>query len=245
MSTGIWSAASGAAAQLLSLDATSNNLANAATPGYKGDTAVFREHLMSAVRGGRAIKEVRFSAVDGMAHDFAPGPITSTGRPLDVAIAGEGFFAVRTPQGERYVRAGSFSLTEKGELVVAGGCRALNEAGRPITVAPGAKSVRITSDGSVEVDGAVAAQLKVVRFAKQSALDKEGSLLFRANKATGPARVTPVKLETESLEGANVSVVQGMTSIVSTTRTFDAIERVIDAFRDADRRAATDVGRVK
>jgi flagellar basal-body rod protein FlgF len=245
MSTGIWTAASGATTQLLSLDATANNLANANTPGYKGDSAVFREHLMTAVQGGHAVKEMRFTAIDGMSHDYAPGPITSTGRPLDAAIRGEGFFTVKTAQGERYTRAGSFQLTQKGEVVMQGGGAVLNEAGRPLTVAPDAKNVRITADGSIEADGATVGRLKIVKFAKQSALDKDGNLLFKANQASGPARVTPVELETEAVEGANTSVVLGMTSMVTTTRTFDAIERVIDAFSEADRRAASDIGRVK
>lgn len=245
MSDGIWAAASGATTQLLSLDATANNLANANTPGYKGDQAVFREHLMTAVRGGHAVKEMRFSAVDGFSHDYAPGPITSTGRPLDVAIQGEGFFAVGTDQGERYTRCGSFQLTQKGDLITSTGARAVNEVGKPIRVPPDAKNVRISADGSIEADGATIGRLKLVKFAKQSALEKDGNLLFKANQASGPARIAPADLQTEAVEGANTSVVLGMTSMVTTTRTFDAIERVIDAFSEADRRAASDVGRVK
>jgi flagellar basal-body rod protein FlgF len=245
MSDGIWAAASGATSQLLSLDATANNLANANTPGYKGDQAVFREHLMTAVRGGRAVKEMRFSAVDGFSHDYAPGPITVTGRPLDVAIQGEGFFTVKTDQGERYTRCGSFDLTQKGELITATGARVVNEAGKPIIVPPTAKGVRVTASGSIEADGATIGRLKLVKFAKQAALEKDGSLLFKANQASGPARVAPADLQTEAVEGANTSVVLGMTSMITTTRTFDAIERVIDAFSEADRRAASDVGRVK
>jgi flagellar basal-body rod protein FlgF len=241
MSNGIWSAASGATTQLLSLDATANNLANASTAGYKADTAVFREHLMSAVEGGRAVKQMRFTAIDGFSHDFSTG----TGRSLDVAIQGDGFFAVGTPQGERYTRAGSFNVNQKGELFNSSGARALNEAGRPISIPADAKSVRILGDGNIEVDGATTEHLKLVRFANNAALDKEGSLLFAANTKTGKAKVSPVQLETEAIEGANVSVVKGMTSIVTTTRTFDALERVIDVFRDADRRAAMDVGKVK
>lgn len=246
MSTGIWTAASGATTQLLSLDATANNLANANTPGYKGDSAVFREHLMTAVQGGRAVKEMRFTAIDGMSHDYAPGPITSTGRSLDAAIRGEGFFTVKTPQGERYTRAGSFQLTQKGELVMkGGGGTAVNEAGKPLMIAPDAKNVRITADGSIEADGGIVGRLKIVKFAKQSALDKDGALFFKSNQASGPARVTQADLETEAVEGANTSVVLGMTNMVTTTRTFEAIEKVIDAFSEADRRAASDVGRVK
>ena len=244
MSTGIWSAASGATAQMLSLDATANNLANANTPGYKGDAAVFREHLMTAVKGGRSVKEMRFTAIDAFAHDYAPGAITTTGRPLDAAIQGDGFFAVKTDQGERYTRAGSFNLTQKGELVMAGGARVVDEQGRPITVPTDAKSVRISADGSLDIDGQPGSRLKLVKFANQSALEKEGNILFKTTQTSGPARVAPVELETEAVEGGNTSVVLGMTSMVTTTRTFDAIEKVIDAFSEADRRAATDVGKV-
>jgi flagellar basal-body rod protein FlgF len=245
VSTGIWSAASGATTELLSLDATANNLANANTTGYKADNAVFREHLMSAVQGGHAVKEMRFSAVDGMAHDFSTGPITVTGHPLDVAIQGEGFFAVKTPQGERYTRAGSFTLTQKGDLVGQSGERVLDETGRPITVPPGSTTARITADGTMEIDGATTARLKLVKFPNQNALDKEGAQFFVPNQKSGVAKVSQVTLQPEAVEGANVSVVKGMTSIVTTTRTFDAIQRVLDAFRDADRAAATQVAAVK
>ncbi|HEX3594176.1 MAG TPA: flagellar basal-body rod protein FlgF [Polyangiaceae bacterium] len=244
MSTGIWAAASGATTQLMSLDATANNLANANTPGYKGDSAVFREHLMTAVKGGRSVKEMRFSAIDAYAHDYTAGPITQTGRPLDAAINGEGFFTVKTDSGERYTRAGSFNLTQKGELVMAGGGRVVNESGQPITVPPDSKSVRITADGSIDADGAVVGRVKVVKFVNQSALEKEGNILFKQTQSSGKPKVVSADLETESVEGANTSVVQGMTSMVTTTRTFDAIERVIDAFSQADKLAASQVGKV-
>ncbi|HVW30838.1 MAG TPA: flagellar basal-body rod protein FlgF [Polyangiaceae bacterium] len=245
MSGGIWAAASGATTQLMSLDATANNLANANTTGYKSDNAVFREHLMTAVKGGRSVNEMRFSAIDGYAHDYSTGPITQTGRPLDVAIQGEGFFVVKTPQGERYTRAGSFNLTQKGELVMPGGGQVMNEVGRPITVPPDAKSVRITSDGSIDADGTIAGRLKVVKFTNQAGLEKEGNVLFKSTQSSGRPKVVPADLSTESVEGANTSVVLGMTSMVTTTRTFDAIERVIDAFSQADKLAASDVGSVK
>jgi len=245
VSGGIWAAASGATAELNSLDATANNLANANTPGFKKDTALFREHLMSAVKGGHSVKEMRFSAVDSYTHDYSPGAITQTGHPLDAAIQGEGFFTVKTDQGERYTRAGSFSLTQKGELVMPGGGRIMNESGQPITVPPDTKSVRITADGSIDADGTTVGRVKVVKFVNQGGLEKEGNILFKATQASGRPKVIPAQLETESVEGANTSVVLGMTDMVTTTRTFDAIERVIDAFSQADKLAASDVGRVK
>jgi flagellar basal-body rod protein FlgF len=245
MSSGIWAAASGATTELMSLDATANNLANANTTGFKGDSAIFREHLMTAVKGGNAVKEMRFSAIDGFAHDYSTGPITQTGRPLDAAIQGDGFFVVKTPQGERYTRAGSFNLTQKGELVTPSGGQVMNEVGRPVTVPPGSKSVRITADGSIDADGTIAGRIKVVKFTNQAGLEKDGNVLFKSTQSSGRPKITPADLQTESVEGANTSVVLGMTSMVSTTRTFDAIERVIDAFSQADKLAASDVGSVK
>src|ERR1700742_345612 len=220
MSTGIWAAASGATTQLLSLDATANNLANANTAGFKGDSAVFREHLMTAVKGGRSVKEMRFTAIDGFSHDYSPGTITHTGRPLDAAIQGDGFFAVKTDQGERYTRAGSFNLTQRGELVMTGGAKVVDEQGKPIVVSPDAKSVRIAADGTIDVDGQPGARVKLVKFTNQSALEKEGNILFKSTQSSGPARVSPVQLEPEAVEGANTSVVRGMSDIVTTTRTF-------------------------
>jgi len=247
VSDGIWSAASGATSLLLSLDATANNLANAETPGYKADHAVFREHLMSAVEGGRAVREMRFSAIDAMAHDLSSGAITETARPLDAAIDGKGFFAIQTPQGERYTRAGSFSVTKSGELVGVGGATVVGENNKPIKIprGQGVPVVRVLEDGNIEADGALVGRLKLVNFNKQEGLEKDGHLLFRATPQSGPARVAPVNLTVGALESGNSSVVKGMTTMVTTTRTFDALEKVIDAFRDADRRAAMDVGRVR
>jgi flagellar basal body rod protein FlgG len=97
----------------------------------------------------------------------------------------------------------------------------------------------------LEVDRASSARLRLVTVQNPGGLEKEGHFLFRATQASGAQRVAPVRLETESLEQANVSVVRGMTEIVTTTRTFDAIERMIDAFKDAERRAAMEIASSK
>jgi len=219
MSNGIWSAVSGVVAQSTALDANANNLANASTAGFKADTPVFREQLMTAVQGGLAVQHMRFAAVDGMAHDLTPGSTQETGRPLDVAIRGDGFFAVSTEAGERYTRWGSFWISASGELVNAEGNRVLGEAGRPISVPPDGGAISIGRDGSVQVNGGTVGRLRVVRFANQAALEREGQLLFRATEPSGAARVAPADLATGAVEGSNVSVVKGMTRIVSSTRT--------------------------
>ena len=243
MSSGIWVAASGAVARLTQLETTANNVANATTPAYKADDAVFQEHLINALHGGKAVDEMRLVRTDEVRPDMRAGPHRVTNRPLDVAIQGDAFFAVRAPTGERYTRAGNFEVAPDGRLTTADGLTLLNEARRPIRVNPAAQEVQVDRDGGVRVNGDPIARLRVVSFADNAGLQKEGNLLFRATDASGPARRSLVPIESGVLEEANFSVVSGMTQIVSATRAFDALGKVIEAFKDADSRAATDLMR--
>jgi flagellar basal-body rod protein FlgF len=241
LSTGIWIAASGAASQMTALDTAANNTANATTFGFKAEQAVFREVLADKVNAGNAVDQMRYNGVHGVHSDLKSGGLKVTERPLDVAISGEGFFAVQTQAGERYTRAGNFQVNSSGELVTADGARLLNTAQRPITVTPGAKVVAVGPNGTVTADDSPVGQLRTVTFTNQDALEREGHFLFRANAVSGKAAVAPLALETGTLEMSNVSIVKGMTDMVSITRTFDALEQVIQAFRQADQRAATDL----
>ncbi|NRA76368.1 MAG: flagellar hook basal-body protein [Planctomycetes bacterium] len=145
--------ASGASTQLASLDATANNLANASTPGFKADEAVFSEYLIDAERAGAAVQHMRFAAVAEMSTNFRTGPLVVTHRPLDVALRGDGFFTIRAPGGERYTRAGDLHVNHRRELVTAEGHIMLSQARRPIHVPPGGETVSIAPDGRVLSDG--------------------------------------------------------------------------------------------
>jgi flagellar basal-body rod protein FlgF len=226
---------------MTALDTAPNNTANATTFGFKAEETVFREVLADAVNVGSAMDQMRYNGVYGIKSDLKTGSLKVTERPLDVAITGEGFFAVQTEAGERYTRAGSFQVNSSGELVTADGARLLNTAQRPITVAPGAKVVSVSPNGTINADDNPVGQLRMVKFQNQDALEREGHFLFRANAVTGKPAVAPLVLETGTLEMSNVSIVKGMTDMVSITRTFDALEQVIQAFRQADQRAATDL----
>ena len=243
MSSGIWVAASGAVARQAELDATANNLANATTTAYKADDAVFHEHLVRAAHAGRNVNQMRLVSVREIRPDFGVGPVQVTNRPLDVAITDDSFFAVRTPNGERYTRSGNFQVASDGRLTTAEGLTALDSQRKPVRVSATAADLRIDNEGNVWADGSIAGKLRVVRFPRVQALEKEGHLLFRATPASGRPRETAGQLASGALEGSNMSVVKGMTEIVSASRAFDALEKAIQAFRDADRRAATDLMR--
>ncbi len=233
MSHGIWSAASGADAQLALLDVAANNAANASTAGYRGDRISFKQVLAGANAGAAA---PRYVTRVGSGVDDAQGAVSGTGRGLDVAIRGPGYFAVQTAGGERYTRAGQFDVGQDGKLRTRSGDLALGVDGRPITAK--GLDARIDADGTVRANGQSVGRLRVVTFT--GPLAKEGAQLLRADAASGAPKVTasPI-LEASALEMANVSVVSAMVDMVTATRSFDACEKAIEAFSDADRKAAT------
>ncbi len=246
MSSGIWMAASGASAQMTALDATANNLANATTPGYKADQAVFQEHLAQALFAGKAHAEMRYASVATVHHDLRSGPLQVTQRPLDVAIDGDGYFAVQTPRGERYTRAGGFQVGPGGTLVTAQGYPVLDLAGSPIQIPEEKGTVEIGEDGVLRVNGEEeVGQLRVVDFEQPGALEKDGDTLFRAPARAGQPIPASALLQPGALELPNVSIVKGMTDLVSATRAFEALEKAVEAYSDLERRAASDIVRAR
>jgi flagellar basal-body rod protein FlgF len=175
-------AASGASSQMTALDATANNLANATTVGYKAEQAVFQEHLIAAVYSGKAQKEMRYNGVAEISSDMRGGPLQVTNRSLDAAIEGDGFFAIRTPRGERYTRAGNFQLGPSGALVTSQGYPVLDTSGNPMQVSLESRQVDIGQDGTLRVDGEAQEQFRVVTFGNLRALEKEGEQLFRPKR---------------------------------------------------------------
>jgi flagellar basal body rod protein FlgG len=242
MSTGIWAAASGAVAQTNALDVAANNIANASTPGFRADRELFRETLANATgQGGDA--SLRYSVVRSVRPDLNVGQIVSTNRGLDVALRGpEGLFVVSTPQGERYTRAGHMNITADGTLTTADGKAYLGADRKPLRVPPGSGNVTFGPDGSLLVDGVDSgSKLGVVSFRNQAGLEKEGDILMRARPEAGRAMPAAADLEVGALELSNSSAIAGMTSLVTASRSFEMLTKVIEAFSQADRSAATSI----
>ncbi len=162
MNTGVQAASSGMKAQIEALDILANNLANLNTNGYKEQKAFFSILSESAAAGSDDDpSNVRSVSAQG-ALNLADGSLQPTGRDLDVALVGEGFFAVQTPQGIRYTRNGSLRLNEKGELVVSGGYPVLDDSGGKMTIGPG--KLNITEKGIVYSGNRKVGQLRLVTF---------------------------------------------------------------------------------
>ena len=155
MDSGYYAACAGLAAQTQALELVANNLANLGTVGYRGQQATFLS--LVAGGGGAAANPLNaaindFGVLGGSRLDLSSGALTATGNPIDMAIAGNGFFVVQSSVGLVYTRNGGFHLTPAGQLVTAQGDAVLGQQG-PIVLPNG--GVAVSADGTISVDGNV------------------------------------------------------------------------------------------
>jgi flagellar basal-body rod protein FlgF len=228
------------AQQLLHQQAQSaHNLANAATTGYKADTSAFR----AAPVAGPGLPTRAYAVDTTVGADLAPGAIQPTGRELDVAIEGDGFFTVQAPDGtEAYTRSGSFQVNADGELQTRSGLTVLGDGG-PITIPQDAK-VSIGRDGTVSIVtfGQSAAnvtsvgQLKLVK-PEVNQVVKSGDGLFRT-KSGQPADADPsVTVTAGALEASNVNAVSAMVDMIGLARQFEMQMKLLQNVETNETRA--------
>lgn len=247
MSTGIWSAASGAVGKTSALDVAADNVANATTPGFRAETAVFRQTLASAVDKTRGTQSLRYAITRTNVPHFNPGQIVESGKPLDAAIPAEnGFFVVQTAQGERYTRAGSFRLTQDGALQLPDGSAVLGENRKPLQIDAQQPNIRIDNQGQLVAGDSITGEqtlgkLLMVKFNNVNGLQKEGHVLLRALPQAGAATAYEGDVAGGCVEQSNANAVHGMTQLVSLSREFEMITKVIEAFSTIDHKAATDI----
>jgi flagellar basal-body rod protein FlgF len=235
MSSGIYVATAGAVAQSHALDATANNIANASTAGFRSDRVLFREALATARSPDVASVSAATSRIDSQA-----GALTQTANPLDLALEGDGYFAVQTPNGARYTRAGNFKLDDERKLVTPEGFAVRGEGGAPIAIPPDAATISVAIDGSVSADGNPVGKLELVRFESKQ-LKREGGTLFSATGQPEAGGDRP-KVRSGMLEASNVNIVRGVVDLVKVSRTYESLMRVIQGYHDVESRAARDLG---
>jgi len=205
-------------AQSRATQVLANNIANGDTPGFRAERPIFAAQL-EAQRGGPARADAVAYTIDrGLWRDTRQGPLASTGNPLDLALRGEGYFAVETSGGERYTRAGRFTLDQDGQLSDADGNAVLDARGAPLTVAPGDSRIEVTGDGTLRSENGVIGQLRIVRFTDDQAMVPEGARLFRTTQDPEPLDRPQVIQGT--LEGSNVSPVLEITRLTEEVRQF-------------------------
>lgn len=212
------------------IEIVTNNLANAQTTGFKRDF-------------GRVLESQQLLDV-GTTIDTTAGPITFTQNPLDVAIDGEGFFAIQTPAGVRFTRNGSFSLNESGDLVTKEGMKVLSSSGSPINVT--GNNIGIQDGGIVTADGNEVATLKVVTFRNINLLQKEGSNHFAWNGSTdGVQDVDEPRVKSGSVERSNVNSMNEIIQLMGAYREFESVQRTLKTLdTDMNAKLIQELGRI-
>ena len=224
------------------LDVVANNIANIDTTGYKADGSMFEEFLGSAARSGQSNGRVSFVLDRGIWHDMNQGPVQRTGNPLDVAIDGDGFLVVQTPNGERYTRNGSLQISARGQLVTSDGNPVLGDAG-PITFQQTDREISISRDGTISVrEGSSKAdsgrgKLRLVAFANKQQLRKDGSGTFTAANGATPQPATKSGLLQGSIEKSNVRGVVEMSRMIEITRSYTQIAAMLQQQGDQSTQA--------
>lgn len=209
------------------MDIVAHNIANMNTAGFKGEDMMFVEHLVKS-RGGEKLLGNKLAYARDIATliNFNEGPMEKTGNSLDLAITGDGYFVVRTPQGERYTRNGRFKLDEGGQLVNQGGQPVLSSAGQPFILAPEDTEINVSRDGSISTNNGNLGKLKVVRFENPQQLKRSASGLYASESP--PIDVERPSITQGMLEGSNVQPIFEMAKMIDIHRTYDNVRSFLE-----------------
>lgn len=244
MDQGIYTAVAGAMAMEERLSIIANNLANVNTAGFKKDAVVFEDFQKKLDTSKLSPGQYRATPVDVVVGrqyiDAMQGGFLDTGNPLDVAIAGEGFFAVSTPDGIRYTRAGTFTASPEGLLVTPQGYTVQGQGG-DITLGNG--KVAIDSRGTVTVDGNTVDVLQISSIPEEG-LVRQGNSLFSSREGYTPEAVENPGIRQGYIESSNVEAVTEMVGLITTQRAYESYQKLIKAFSDISSQSMHNVGTV-
>ncbi len=227
MDLGLYIAASGMVAEQVRQDQLANDLANASTPGFKPDESTqhsFGNVLLANTEGGSAVGSVNEGVALGKSYtNMTQASMQETGEPLDFAIEGSGFFAVKTAQGVRYTRDGQFTASSTGVLTDTNGDPVLDQRGAPIKVGS-TGTVSASALGVFEVPGAI----------------KQGEDLY-TGKASGKPTGT---VRQGSLEGSGVDAAKVMVEMITSLRSFQSGQQAVQAIGQTLQESASQVGSI-
>ena len=296
---GLFTAATGMITEMKRTDVISNNLANAATTGYKKDIAVHREFEEMLIRRvydhedggtvgltvdgfntlgslGTSSSDVTqfkgFNAdpfyrpaigrlglgdfIDEISVDYVQGAMETTGNTFDLAIAGQGFFTIQTPNGVRYTRNGAFFKNQDGVLQDIRGYNLLDTNNNPITIPQDIPSSRIviTGDGRIFVTAETGnrqqqiAQIQLVQFDNRLATEKQGDNLFYAVTDNQGNVAQPQPATGEIIQGclekSNVAIVKEMVELIHNQRMYEANAKAVTTQDTMLETSVNEVGRI-
>lgn len=227
----------GAFRQEKRLNVIINNLSNSHTFGFKKDVSVFKGMV------SKTLDRLKGEETGETVTSYQPGEIQTTGNPLDVAIDGEGFFKISTPNGIRYTRAGNFKLNNEKVLVNANGFPVMGRRGEIIL---NGKTIAIEKDGSIKIDGNEVDKIVPVTFPDTNHLRKEGNTLVKLavpEEEETETEVTQSQVLQGSLEASNVNPMEEMIKMLDAQRIFESCLKIIQSNDELNSRAVNDLGR--
>ena len=228
MNSGLYTAYSGLRAQSDALEVLANNLANVNTTAFKEERAFFallHQSLETPNESGSLSTAINSSVLAYKALNPAEGSLNFSGRDLDLAIVGNGFLVIDTPQGTRYSRNGSLNLNAQSVLTTSEGFPVTGTSGLPIKL--GAGKIQISEDGEVWLGNTRIDRLKIVSFDNLSTLEKEGNSLFLSREGQASEKPSTATIKSGYLEQSNVNPVSSIVKMVEILRHFEAIQKSV------------------
>lgn len=239
MVRGLYTAATGMMVQRHKMDTLTNNIVNAETTGFKKDTLVtsaFDRVMLERINdpdvtvfGARVGAYSYGTHVDERLTDFGEGVLEGTGKSTDLALEGEGFFAVETAEGERYTRDGNFTVNRGGYLTTQDGNYVLGENGR---IYVGAPDFTVAADGTVSAPQGTGDRLRLVTFADPGQLRKQGNNLYYPYGGAAAEETRGAAVRQGSLEGSNVEIADEMVNMLAVYRKYEASQKIVDMTDD-------------
>lgn len=237
-------------------DIIANNLANVGTAGFQKSTLLvssFADVLQGEMSYSEAPQVGGYVPAGGIhgsdnhlffrsITQFSQGSLKNTGYPFDLALDGEGFFAIQTKNGLRFTRNGSFNLDANGNLVTKDGSLVLGEKG-PIKVS--GKEFIVNEEGIVLVDNKEIDRLKIVNFETKQNLYKEGENYFFPNGPISLAKTNKTRIKQGFLEMANVNAIKEMVDMMTIMRAFEANQKLLHAEDQMLAKTVNEIGKLK
>jgi flagellar basal-body rod protein FlgF len=237
-------AASGMRSSMQSLDLLANNIANASTSGYKGDSEFHTVYTSEAADADATDVPVSLPMIQRRWTDFSQGLLEPTNNPLDFGLSGKGFFVVKGPDGPLYTRNGNFRMSPDGTVMTSDGYPVLDQGGQPIKSSEPGVPLQVSPDGSVHQNGQTLTQVHLVDFKESGALTKQGNNYYQNISGQEPEDATEAQIYQGKVEASNVSAAHGAVRLVSVTRQFEMMQKAISIANDMGREAIEQVAKV-
>jgi flagellar basal-body rod protein FlgF len=219
MQNGLYVALSGQVSLQRRLETIANNVANMNTPGYRADAVRFEEEVAKA--GDNNLSYVS-SGSDFISR--RAGPLIRTENRFDVAIQGDGWFAISQNGQTIYTRDGRLQLSETGNLINVNGAQVVDSGGAPIQLDPAGGPPEISGDGMITQNGRQTGAIGLFALDDDAKLTRAGSSGFTSDKpGVAVLDFTQNGIVQGAIEGANVNPIEEMSKLIAVTRNFDDV----------------------